>query len=78
MCEGVERGELEGKIVAVIMISEKNTKVLLDTGSGSVSLLFFTESTVMHMFDTMYLVEMCAAQLLRFNSVTGNVTAHAQ
>lgn len=26
MCEGVERGGLEGKTVAVIMISEKNTK----------------------------------------------------
>lgn len=26
ICEGVKRGGLEGKIVAVIMISEKNTK----------------------------------------------------
>lgn len=65
MCEGVERGGLEGKIVAVIMISGGKYKVLLDTCSGSNSLLFLANApTPLHMFDTSCLEVRCCIVVL--------------
>jgi len=49
MCEGVERGGLEGKIVAVIMISEKNTKSCSTQVEAAV-VVPRAEPTAVHMF----------------------------
>ncbi|CAB1429112.1 unnamed protein product [Pleuronectes platessa] len=76
MCEGVERGGLEGKIVAAIMISEEKHSVLLDTGSGSKRLLFpRTEPTVLHTFDSECL-DVCSC-LIVFRCVRGTTTPDA-
>lgn len=53
MCEGVKRGGLEGKIVAVIMISEKNTKSCQTQVEEQLDVPH-AEPTALHMFDTRY------------------------